>query len=219
PGGHGGPGALGGPGGHGGPGGPLVPGGHGGPGTLGGPGGPLGPGGPRGLGGPSLGPCRPKHARNSLGVCVEADVTQTTFVYEGHPVTYPEEPAYEVPIPRVEFNILFLRAPEPQPHNDPIVVPPPLRRTVVYVLTRNADGQQRVIEVPAGPEQEPEVFYVNYNDGDNPELTGGLSLQDVLTHGALQGQSFDEGDLGYAAGDIVDIGAQGISGYPLPHDI
>merc|ERR1711970_1205816 len=125
--------------------------------------------------------CGEGEVLNVDGSCSRPVVTRNIFVYAA-----PEQPRaipgpVEVPPPKVDYNIVFVRAPEGNAAQDPIIVPPPQQRTLVYVLSKKPeDGGQRVIEVPAGPASNPEVYFVNYGPGENPQLPGGVNLETAL---------------------------------------
>ncbi|KAL7633657.1 UNVERIFIED_CONTAM: hypothetical protein RMT77_016190 [Armadillidium vulgare] len=116
------------------------------------------------------------------GVCVEADVSKTIYLY-----TAPQrvgkqrsEPA-PTPKPKLIYNIVFVKAPEDSEEDKPIVIPPPQQKTIVYVLSKDGEGEeQQIIDVPAGPAHKPEVYYVSYNEGENPDLSLGLNLESAL---------------------------------------
>ncbi|MCL4139662.1 UNVERIFIED_CONTAM: hypothetical protein GTU68_031945 [Idotea baltica] len=55
-------------------------------------------------------------------------------------------------------------------------------------MTKIGQQEQQVIQLEAGPNQEPGVFYVNYNEGDDFQV-GDLSLQEVLAQQGQQGTS------------------------------
>merc|ERR1711970_1716058 len=132
--------------------------------------------------------CGEGEVLNVDGSCSRPVVTRNIFVYAA-----PEQPRaipgpVEVPPPKVDYNIVFVRAPEGNAAQDPIIVPPPQQRTLVYVLSKKPeDGGQRVIEVPAGPASNPEVYFVNYGPGENPQLPGGVNLQTALGAAAAPG--------------------------------
>ncbi|MCL4149120.1 UNVERIFIED_CONTAM: hypothetical protein GTU68_014252, partial [Idotea baltica] len=111
---------------------------------------------------------------NVDGSCVRPIVTKNVFLYAAPQQEVKYGPPPHIPPPKVDYNIVFVRTPEAPEGLDPIVVPPPQQKTLVYVLSKNGQINQQVIEVPAGPNQSPEVFYVNYNDGENPQLPGGV---------------------------------------------
>ncbi|XP_069993168.1 uncharacterized protein [Penaeus vannamei] len=91
-----------------------------------------------------------------------------------------------IPEPTIDTNIVFIRTPEGGQGPDPIVVPPPQQKHVVYVLNKETEQGQDVIEVPAPPASSPEVYFVNYADGENPFLPSGVDLQSAL-NAASQG--------------------------------
>merc|ERR1712121_191771 len=129
----------------------------------------------------------------------------------------PEQPRaipgpVEVPPPKVDYNIVFVRAPEGNAAQDPIIVPPPQQRTLVYVLSKKPeDGGQRVIEVPAGPASNPEVYFVNYGPGENPQLPGGVDLQSALGAAAAAPGSLPagQGSFGHRADPALNTGNLG----------
>ena len=85
-----------------------------------------------------------------------------------------------IPKPQVRFNLVVVKTPEALEGEKPIVVPPPQEKTLVYVLNKKQEEEeQELIKVPFEP-QEPEVYYINYEDGENPTLPGGIDLQTAL---------------------------------------
>lgn len=171
--------------------------------------------------------CKEGEVLNVDGKCTQPLVSKNVFVYDAPPIEPIVVPPPELPRPKVDFNIVFVRTPEKPKNLDPIVVPPPQKKTLVYVLSQNPLLEQDVIEVPPGPPQTPEVYYINYNKGDNPSLAGGVSLQEVLTslkqqEGKLLGGAFgaDKGilGLGNALGDkfITPEVSPGIYSAPSP---
>ncbi|XP_063593749.1 ATP-dependent RNA helicase A-like [Penaeus indicus] len=91
---------------------------------------------------------------------------------------------------------------------EPVVVPSSQQKNIIYVLNKNEEGGQRVIEVPAPPPSEPEVFFVNYADGENPQLPIGVDLQTALRAAVNGGQI-----VGGAAGAST-LGDGGFGGAP-----
>jgi len=166
-------------------------------------------------------PCPDDQIRHVDGKCHTPVVTRNVFVYAAPENAVDLGPAPELPAPKVEYNIVFVRTPEFIEGADPIVVPPPQKKTLVYVLSKKQIlGGQQVIEVPSGQVQNPEVFYVNYRDGENPELPGGINLQDALNAAAdaptVIGGDFTEvvgvnRDTG-ALGEVVITEASGVNG-------
>ncbi|CAL4067450.1 unnamed protein product, partial [Meganyctiphanes norvegica] len=112
------------------------------------------------------------------GNCVKPMISRNIFVFAAPAVPIQQGPTPEIPLPKVEYNIVFVRTPEKAESDEPIIVPPPQQKTLVYVLSKKGDAVgPQVIEVPAGPGHQPEVYYVNYEDGENPTLPGGIDLQ------------------------------------------
>ncbi|XP_063593709.1 ATP-dependent RNA helicase A-like [Penaeus indicus] len=113
-----------------------------------------------------------------------------------------------VPEPTVETNIVLIRTPEGLQGPDPVVVPPPRQQHVVYVLNKQSEHDQRVIEVTAPPPSDPEVYFVNYAEGENPTLPSGVDLQSALG-AATQGDGQVIGDSGSGVGEVVGDGISG----------
>lgn len=126
------------------------------------------------------------------GTCARPIVNRRIFLYAAPPAQQVRTaPAGPLPQPKVDYNLVFVRTPGRTGDAKPIVIPPPKQKTLVYVLNEN-EGEiaQEIIEVPSNP-TEPEVFYVNYDQGDNPELPGGIDLQEALARSAQQGEIID----------------------------
>ncbi|XP_042885043.1 uncharacterized protein LOC122261446 [Penaeus japonicus] len=122
-----------------------------------------------------------------------------------------------VPPPKVEHNILFVRVPEAAPAPDPIVVPPPRQNNVVYVLNKQEEQAQQVIEVTPHPAADPEIYFVNYQEGENPTLPLGVDLETALSVASAAGGDVI-GDGGAGAGLGVGgldggAGAGGVGGF------
>lgn len=150
------------------------------------------------------------------GSCVVPEISQTVFVYSA-----PEKnkkssgsPPY-LPPPKVQRSILFVNLPEQDAGPDPIILPPPKQESVVYVLNKGkGDEGQKVIEVTPPPASYPEVYFVNYEEGDNPVLPLGVDLQTALraaaeasVQGAAGGAGFGGGGAG--SGGIIQRGVVG----------
>merc|ERR1719228_2894590 len=142
--------------------------------------------------GPSFtaGACGAGQVRHVDGRCVTPRVTRRVFLYDVPANIAPSGPPPNIPDPTIETNIIFIRTPEGLQGPEPIVVPPPQQ-------------DQQVIEVPAPPATNPEVYFVNYADGENPTLPSGVDLQTALG-AATQGG-------GQTIGGIV--GGSGGGGY------
>ncbi|XP_063593702.1 pupal cuticle protein 36-like [Penaeus indicus] len=148
----------------------------------------------------SSGGCGPGRVLHVDGRCVIPRINRKVYLYDAPPVPVSHGPPPYIPEPTVETNILFIRAPEQGQGPDPIVIPPPRQEHVVYVLNKESPKQQEVIELPAPPASEPEVYFVNYGDGENPVLPSGVDLQTAL-NAASQG-----------GGQVVGGGAGGVVG-------
>ncbi|XP_042856372.1 translation initiation factor IF-2-like [Penaeus japonicus] len=161
--------------------------------------------------GPSPGGCSPGQVRHVDGRCVTPRENRRVFLYEvpsnvvfnGAPVNIPE--------PTVETNIVLIRTPEGLLGPDPVVVPPPRQQHVVYVLNKQSEHDQGVIEVPAPPPSNPEVYFVNYAEGENPTLPSGVDLQSALG-AASQGGGQVIGGIGAGGDGGVGGGVGGVGG-------
>ncbi|XP_063593727.1 ATP-dependent RNA helicase A-like [Penaeus indicus] len=112
----------------------------------------------------------------------------------------PIGPPPSIPPPRVDHNILFVRLPEEGEGPEPIVVPPPRQENIVYVLNKKDEQAQRVIEVPAHPPSDPEIYFVNYEEGENPTLPIGVDLNTAL------------GSAAEAGGQVIGAAGAGLGG-------
>ena len=131
------------------------------------------------------GRCQQGEVMHADGSCVLPEVTRDVYVF-----SIPETPRRPIrlpprlPAPRVHEHVLFIRTPEGGNGPEPLLVPPPAQKSVVYVLRKESQSEEpRVIQAPAPPPARPEVFFVNYDEGDNPSLHGGLDLQHILQTG------------------------------------
>nr|XP_027209559.1 uncharacterized protein LOC113803053 [Penaeus vannamei] len=172
------------------------------------------------------GACREGEILHVDGSCVVPIVTRNVFVYDA-----PEQPQGEsgpppsIPPPRVDHNILFVRIPEEGPGPEPIIVPPPKQENIVYVLNKSGgDGGQRVI-VTVAPPSNPEVYFVNYEEGENPTLPIGVDLQTALQAAAeaggqvIGGSGGAGGGIGVALEDLEAGGAGGFEAVPVGEDL
>jgi len=158
--------------------------------------------------------CGEGEVLNVDGSCSRPVVTRNIFVYAAPEQPRPIPGPVDVPPPKVDYNIVFVRAPENNGAQDPIIVPPPQQRTLVYVLSKKPeDGGQRVIEVPAGPASNPEVYFVNYGPGENPQLPGGVNLQTALGAAAAPGGAAGgQGDFDFRDATILGGADAGLGG-------
>lgn len=125
--------------------------------------------------------CKEGEVRHIDGTCVFPEITRRVFVFSV-PKYKQEDPAppRTIPVPKVEHNVLFVRLPEAGQGPEPVIIPPPRHSNIVYILGKRSKQPQRVIEVTLPPPSEPEVYFVDYTDGENPSLPGGLDLHTAL---------------------------------------
>ncbi|XP_042858798.1 ATP-dependent RNA helicase A-like [Penaeus japonicus] len=151
--------------------------------------------------GPSFnaGSCGSGQVRHVDGNCVTPEVSKRVFLYDV-PANKAAvgRPKY-IPKPKLERNVIFVKLPDGAQGPEPIVVPPPRQQHVLFVLNKQSAQDQQVIEVPGPPVSNPEVFFVNYADGENPTLPGGVDLQTVLNT-AFQGSGQVIGGSGAGGG-------------------
>ncbi|XP_063593711.1 uncharacterized protein LOC134770677 [Penaeus indicus] len=74
------------------------------------------------------------------------------------------------------------------PQNRNIPSPSGSTFSAVYILNKQPRENQKLIEVPAPPPSEPEVYFINYSEGENPILPNGIDLQTAL-NAAIQGST------------------------------
>ncbi|XP_042879572.1 uncharacterized protein LOC122257995 [Penaeus japonicus] len=153
--------------------------------------------------------CKDGEIRHVDGSCIVPEITRKVYVVSVPKQSpQPSDSLPDIPPPRVDHNILFVRLPEGGVGPDPIVVPPPRQNNIVYVLSKNSQNGQRVIEVPAPPPSEPEIYFVNYDDGENPTLPGGVDLETALGSAVeANGQVFVDG----SGNNFVDTGISAVS--------
>ncbi|XP_037791906.1 ATP-dependent RNA helicase A-like [Penaeus monodon] len=161
--------------------------------------------------GPSFnaGGCGGGQVQHVDGSCVTPQVNSRVFLYDVPPnQASSSQPAY-VPKPKLERNIVFVRLPEGGQGPEPIVVPPPRQQHVLFVLNKQSEQGQQVIEVPAPPPSDPEVFFVNYAEGENPTLPGGVDLQTALSAASQGGGQVVGGGGGGGSGGGIGGGFGG----------
>ena len=114
------------------------------------------------------------------GTCGPNDVSNSVFVYDT-PVRQRNTIKAQAPNPKTHYNYLFIRTQQEEGNTKPLVVPPPKEQTLVYLLNKRPKEpeQQPIVEVPFTPSR-PGVFYVDYREGDNIQLPGGVDLQAAL---------------------------------------
>nr|XP_045581426.1 translation initiation factor IF-2-like [Procambarus clarkii] len=165
-----------------------------------------------GTSGGSGGGCGGGQVRHVDGSCVTPLVTRNLFVYSAPDLAPVIGPRPYIPPPTVEHNILFIRAPESGPGPEPIVVPPPQQKNTLYVLGKRPAYNQQIIQVPAPEQESPDVYFVNYGDGDNPSLPTGEDLQSALRSAAQGGGTVIGGSGGGGGGGYGNGGGFGGGG-------
>ncbi|XP_027206532.2 uncharacterized protein [Penaeus vannamei] len=152
-----------------------------------------------------LSPCVGDQVRHVDGRCVTPRVNRRVFLYDVPANVHTTGPI-NIPEPRVETNILLIRTPEGGLGDQPIVLPPPRQNNVVYILNKQSTFGPGVIEVPSAPLEEPEVYFVNYAEGENPILPNGQDLQSaLLTASQASGQTIGSvGHTGSISGQVFD---------------
>merc|ERR1719427_53642 len=164
-------------------------------------------------GGFPVGGCQNGEVLNVDGTCAIPQVTRNVFVYTAPQQNFPRPPPASIPAPRQDYNIIFIRTPEQANGPEPIIVGPPEQNNIVYVLSKRPDGQgQRIIEVPAPPPKSPQVYFVNYGEGENPTLPGGVDLNTALGSAASAGSSVIGGGGGGFGGGGFGAGGGGFGG-------
>ncbi|KAF2358078.1 protein of unknown function DUF243 [Trinorchestia longiramus] len=148
------------------------------------------------------------------GSCARPLINKRIFVYAAPPSQKVETLAPRaLPQPKVDYNFVFVRTKQQVGGAKPIVVPPPQQKTLVYVLNEKSGAlEQEIIEVPSTP-TEPEVYFVNYDQGDNPTLPGGIDLSEALAQSAQQGEVIDGISAGGDQDQIRAEGGQGFGGH------
>ncbi|KAL7643531.1 UNVERIFIED_CONTAM: hypothetical protein RMT77_005513 [Armadillidium vulgare] len=165
-------------------------------------------------GGGSASSCGNGQIQGSDGSCAEAEVSRKIFVFQAPEQTSSRQitPTTQ-PKPKLNYNIVFVRTPEGPEGYEPIVVPPAQQKTLVYVLNKEGeDTGPQIIEMPDIQPHAPEVFYINYREGDNPQLPIGVDLQTALASAITeQGQLLAGG--GGSAGFGGDFGSSSGGGF------
>lgn len=137
--------------------------------------------------------CVGDEVRNTDGTCGIPEVNRKIYVFAAQQSYEPPPPPVRSGDPEVNIDVILVKTPGPQKDEIPIVVPPSEQKTVVYVLSKRPTHDQEVIQVPSTPE-EPEVYFVNYAEGENPSLPGGIDLQSALQQAStLEGGSLEGG--------------------------
>jgi len=158
--------------------------------------------------------CGNGQAKDHKGDCVDAMVTRNIYLYEAPALPVPAPiPPENIPQPKVHLNFVFIRTPTASSTQKPMVVAPK-QKTLVYVLSKKPTASETpVIEVEATPSQ-PEVFFVEYNEGEDAQLPGDVTLQEALSQSVQAGVTVDAlaspvADAAGATGGAVLTGSTG----------
>lgn len=152
----------------------------------------------------NLSGCSDGEVRHVDGNCVTPIINRRLFLY-----VLPKNPTSvnrpEIVLKqKVERNLIFVRLPVDVQRQEPVILPPAEQQYIVYVLHKQSKQDQQVVDVPAPSPLKPEVFFVNYADGENPTLPGDVKLKRVLDS-AFQGSGPVVGGSG-GGGDGVETG-------------
>ncbi|XP_037791972.1 pupal cuticle protein 36-like [Penaeus monodon] len=158
--------------------------------------------------------CRDGEVLHVDGTCVIPEITRKVYMFNVPEQEQVVGPPPSLPPPVVDHNIVFVRLPEEGPAPEPIVLPPPRQNNIVYVLNKQDQQVQRVIEVPAQPQADPEIYFVNYQDGENPTLPIGVDLETALSSAAAAGGQILGGleGAGIIVGGEAGLGSVGVAG-------
>nr|XP_027224221.1 uncharacterized protein LOC113816359 [Penaeus vannamei] len=122
--------------------------------------------------------CEEGEIIHSDGTCV---IRKNLYLFEAPEQPYqPIGPPPALPRPKLNQNHIYVRVPEEPPTPEPVVLPPPRRKTLVYILRKVDERVQRVIEFDSIPSPSPQVYFINYQDGENPSLPIGIHMDNAL---------------------------------------
>ncbi|KAA0184883.1 Cuticle Protein Tweedle [Hyalella azteca] len=165
--------------------------------------------------------CGHRLARRVDGKCVVPKVSKDVYLFKAprHQTPIIKPPKY-IPRPKVHYNFVFVKTPDAVAGPKPVIVPPPKQKTLVYLLSQKPSAvDQDIIEVPHQPSP-PEVFFVQYEDGDNTLLPGGIDLQTALGQSAGAGVKTNDvssgigNNVGFIGSSLVgDLNAAFASGF------
>ena len=153
--------------------------------------------------------------------CVVPRINRNIFVFgKDDPPEQKSVDLAALPFPQLDYNIIFVRS-NPARAPRPLVIPPPQKKTVVYVLEDEYESAEDFVEVPSYPDADPEVYYVKVRPGENPQLPGGIDLQTAYSQAIQPFQSVDNDFDSSIELTIGTVGAPnsgtGFVGVPLPN--
>ncbi|XP_071543426.1 uncharacterized protein [Panulirus ornatus] len=156
---------------------------------------------------------------HASGTCVTPSVSTDVYVFTAPETPQSLGPPPDIPVPKVEQRVLFIRVPEQGLAQDPIVVPPPQQKNIVYVLSKHQRQEPQIIHAPAPEQRIPEVYFVSYGKGDNPTLPYGEDLHSSLSSATSQGGDYIIGSAaGAGSGSYVGGGGRISSGNGFLND-
>lgn len=125
--------------------------------------------------------CNKGYMANMLGKCVKPHVRRDVYFFSQPAVPPIRYSKHELPEPKVNLNYVFLHTAGSVQRPQPLVAPAAKQRTLIFLLNKQSDLiTQDILDVPSALD-EPAVFFVNYKEGDNLQLPGGLDLETVLS--------------------------------------
>ena len=128
-------------------------------------------------------PCGPGQIRKVDGTCGTPKITRNVYAFVAPDLGSPRIITEEAPEPKVNQAVVFLRAPDAPEHPEPLVAPSPQHQTAVYVLSKNNQLIQRVVEAPDSPAAAPQVHYVAFDNENSIEDLSGF--EDIDFSGAF----------------------------------
>ncbi|XP_018027511.1 ATP-dependent RNA helicase A [Hyalella azteca] len=153
--------------------------------------------------------CGDGFVRKIDGSCVRPIIKKSIFLFDAPKFKVKYQPPPRIPAPAIDYNYVFIKAPDPVTAPQAVVVPPPQQKTLVYVLNKQlGQQQQEVIEVPSEVSA-PEVYFINYNEGENPTLPGGIDLQTALSQSAHAGHIVGQSGGENLASSGIHLGGTG----------
>jgi len=137
--------------------------------------------------------CRPGQSLDKDGKCVMAEVTRNMFLFDAPEIeTYANLAALKEK-PKLHYNYVFVRTPSLFDVSKAFSKPASKQKTLVYVLTKKPTLEEQRELAKSQKPVSPEVFFVNYNDGENLNLPGGVSLEEALSQSSKTGQVVNTG--------------------------
>ena len=134
------------------------------------------------------------------GSCVTPSVTRRVYVFEAPKLPRHPTPPPLLPPPRIVKNILYVRTPEEPPPPPPLILPP-IEKNIVYILNKQREVEQKIIEAPVRQEETPEVYFVDYAAHDNLNLPSGGDLRSALALTSLDSSEESEEEEEYGKED------------------